>query len=89
MTKGKVETRAPRIKPVDQTKFDYWLMQQYAHGKTIEMHFSVPPRNNVGQRMTEEVTVIDVDKFMVLLEFPEGECFWVSKSIIASAGLSA
>lgn len=79
--------RSPKLRAADVTKFDHWLMQAALMKKRIEMHFAVPPRNNES-RMTDDVVIIEVDKFMVLIEFSDGQCFWVSKAIIVSSGLA-
>jgi hypothetical protein len=68
-----------------RTKFDRWLVgQKHDHSKII-VHFAVPPRSDAPD-LSNVVSVIEVDRYMLLLEFSDGETWWVSKSIITSAG---
>jgi hypothetical protein len=71
---------------VERTGFDKWLDDSGKNFKKVLLHFAVPPRNDdIG---TDDVTVLEVDENFVLLEFSDGEVFWVQKELISSAGFS-
>jgi hypothetical protein len=69
---------------VERTAFDKWLLKTSV--EKILVHFAMPPRND--DVSTDLVTVLQVDENFVLLEFSDGEVFWVQKELISSAGLS-
>lgn len=84
------KSRRPVPKPKDErTKFDKWLERMRDDRSPIAMFFSTPPtpdawRNEDGGK-TFIVNVIDVDRYNLLLEFPEGDCWWIAKSVIVGA----
>jgi hypothetical protein len=83
-----------RKKPIaakdDRTKFDKWLERMREDRSSVDFHFAIPPIDGkIG--MAFRCHVIDVDRYMLLLEFSDltseddGMVWWVSKGIITAA----
>jgi hypothetical protein len=86
----------PRAAPdADKTKFDKWLERMRGDRSPVEFLFSTSPRfapvhSHVDlQGRKNTCQIVDVDRYMLLLEFADGEACWVNKSIIVSAGIAA
>lgn len=101
MTQKTDRLRTPkpvRKLPESQSKFDRWLERQVEARKPIPFVFARHPivvfaRHPIASHAAPasiEFTckVIEVDRYMVLLEFDEGETWWTSKANILSAGFS-
>jgi len=52
----------------------------------VLFNFALPPTHFHANELEWVCHVIDVDRFNLLLEFSDGQCFWVNKSVIVSAG---
>jgi len=52
----------------------------------VLFNFALPPTHFHMNELQWTCQVIDVDRFNLLLEFPDGQCFWINKSVIVSAG---
>jgi hypothetical protein len=78
----------------DKTKFDKWLERMRDDRASIDFNFAIPPLEGVAG-MAHSCHVIDVDRYMLLLEFSDladeddGMVWWVSKSIITAAAPAA
>jgi hypothetical protein len=80
--------RPPRKLPESQSKFDRWLETQVEQRRSVTFIFSEHPRAwqvNTG-RVELDCKVIAVDRYMLLLEFHDGQTWWTSKANILSAG---
>lgn len=79
--------RKPRSKVApkdDRTKFDKWLERCREDRTPVGFHFAIPPRADKPE-ISSVCHIIDVDRYMLLVEFQDMEAWWVSKSIITSA----
>jgi hypothetical protein len=83
-----VETRLPRsAKPrVDpsRTKFDVWLDRCCNDRMPITVCLKFNPYATEGFN-SSTVHVCQVDRYMVLFEFPDGSCWWIPKDGILAA----
>jgi hypothetical protein len=73
------------LSEVERT-FDGWLAGTAKKAEKVMMHFGAPPLND--EVYSHDVLVLEVDKDFVLVEFFNGEVFWIQKELISSAGLS-
>lgn len=78
----------PKPKKDERTKFDKWLERMRDDRSPVVFSFLESPFGYVERDL--DVTrchVLDVDRYMLLLEFDslEGEAWWVAKSLIKSA----
>lgn len=77
--------RRKRVVKDERTKFDKWLERMRDDRSPVEISFAIPVHDELPA-LTQEVQVMDVDRYMVFLEFPNWNSMWVAKSIIVSAG---
>jgi hypothetical protein len=86
-TKPKPRHQA-RHRPVDdRTKFDKWLERCRNDLTRVTFEFAIQPMHDF-EGLTADCMVVDVDRYMLLLEFPLGETWWVSKGIISAAAVT-
>lgn len=88
---GAAKRRPPRqAKPDrDRTKFDIWLDRCCQDRTELTFNFAIPPNLSFGaQQGIVNCHVIGVDRYMIQLEFPDGETWWVNKSIITAVSLA-
>jgi hypothetical protein len=90
---GAAKRRPPRqAKPDrDRTKFDIWLDRCCQDRTPLTFNFAIPPVQQFGAQQgvgIVECYVIGVDRYMIQLEFPDGQTWWVNKSIITAVALT-
>ena len=80
--------RPPRKLPESQSKFDRWLEQQVEAVRKVEFKFQVQPvpAHLMDSAGFYSCQVIAVDRYMLLLEFYDGQTWWVQKSNILTVG---
>jgi hypothetical protein len=75
-------------KPKDErTKFDKWLERMRQDRSRVEICFASEVSSEYPS-LSQVVHIIDVDRYMLLVEMKNGEVMWVSKSLITSAMIS-
>lgn len=82
-------SKPSRKLPESQSKFDRWLENQVEARRKVSFVFAQNPRPQSHTHFVQtmaECTVIVVDRYMLMVEFHDGETWWVSKSNIVSAG---
>ena len=83
--------KVPPKRPVNRSripKFDKWLQNQADKKEKVNLHFAVPPLDGTAV-LQDDVQILQVDKFMILVEFSDGEAYWIAKGIITAAGMTA
>ena len=68
-------------------KFDKWLQNQADKTEKVTLHFAVPPLDGTST-LSDDVQILQVDKFMILVEFSHGEAYWIAKGVITAAGVA-
>ena len=66
-----------------QTKFDRWLEKMKEEKKSLSFHFAIPPLVDHPE-LQADCTVIEVDRYMLFLEFQDGQCWWIAKGTITA-----
>lgn len=66
-----------------QTKFDRWLEKMKDERKHLTFHFAIPPFAGSSE-ITADCVVIEVDRYMLFLEFQDGQCWWIAKGTITA-----
>lgn len=75
--------RSLKLQP-GQTKFDRWLEKMKDEKKSLRFHFAIPPLVDDPDGLQVDCTVIEVDRYMLFLEFPDGQCWWIAKGTITA-----
>jgi hypothetical protein len=74
------------VRSDNRTKFDKWLQRCADDKQEVTFIFST---DFASSRIGRTGLIIDVDRYMVLVEFNvDGECWWIQKSNIAAVSLS-
>lgn len=66
-----------------QTKFDRWLEKMKDERKHLRFHFAIPPLAD-DPAISVDCVVIEVDRYMLFLEFADGQCWWIAKGTITA-----
>jgi hypothetical protein len=71
---------------LENGKFDDWLQHCADEGKKILVNWAIAPRND--DNFSDDLLVLEVDEKFILVEFDDGEVFWVQKELISTTGFS-
>lgn len=85
MAQNAQRNRPLRSSTQTRTSADRWLLKQSEDRRLVTILFQTNPvSSDVGIEF--DCTVIDVDRYFLLLEFPSGQTWWVAKSNVLSFG---
>lgn len=80
----------PRHVDPHRTKFDIWLDRCCVDRTPITIILSFDPVDETGdQNCPECVRINQVDRYMILVEFNDGSCWWIPKDGILGATTAA